>query len=82
MPYVIKAILLGFSDTNTKYDAIPISMYRMVQTIGKSNAGGDRGGLVTASNVCILFWVKRAESPPTKSGRAIQKINFFHCIFK
>lgn len=66
----------------TRYNAIPISTYRIVHTTGKSHAGGDNGGLLISSKSFILPDAKRAEIPPIAKGIAIQTSSFFHSILK
>ena len=78
MPYRISALFGGFFDVSTRYDAIPIRIYRIVQTTGNSQPGGDRGGLLTDAKVSMLFCVNSAERLPTASGMARQVIRFFH----
>ena len=54
-----------------KYADIPIRVYRMVHTTGKSQPGGDRAGLFSELKVVILSWVNRAAKIPPISGMAI-----------
>lgn len=78
MPYAVRAVPFGFLDVNTRYDAIPIRIYRIVQATGNSQLGGVRTGLLINSNVSMLFLVNSADKPPTASGTAIQIIRVFH----
>lgn len=81
-PYTVKAVLFGFSDINTRYDAIPMRIYRIVQTTGNSQLGGAKNGLLIKSKVSILFRVKNADIIPTASGIIRHIIKVFHWIFK
>ena len=78
MPYTIRAVSFGFPDVSTRYDAIPIKIYSIVQTIGNSQPGGAKSGLLIESKVSILFCVRSADKLPTASGIARQVIKFFH----
>lgn len=82
IPYTVRAVLFGFLDVSTRYDAIPIRIYRIVQTTGNSHPGGARTGLLIDSKVSILFRVRSADKLPTASGMARQVIRFFNWIFK
>ena len=82
MMYRTRALIFALPEINTRYDAIPISMYNSVQTIGKSHFGGDNGGLFSVLKICIFSRVRNAEIPPTIRGIAIHINNFFHSIFK
>ena len=82
MLYRVRALILAFPEINTRYDAIPISIYNSVQTIGKSHPGGDNGGLFSVLKICIFPRVRNAEMPPTIRGMAMQINNFLQSIFK
>lgn len=82
IPYTVKAERFDFPDVRTRYEAIPIRMYKTVHATGNNHPGGESIGLFNAWKASILFRVKRADRPPNASGSAIHKINFFHCIFK
>ena len=79
---MVRALSFGFPDVSTRYDAIPIRIYRIVHTTGNSQPGGARPGLVIELKVSILFRVRSADRLPTARGMARQVIRFFHCIFK
>ncbi len=78
MPYTVKAVSFGLPDVSTRYDAIPIRIYSIVQTTGNSQPGGAKTGLLIDSKVSILFPVRSADKLPTASGIARQVIKFFH----
>lgn len=82
MLYMARALSFGFPDVSTRYDAIPIRIYRIVQTTGNSQPGGERAGFMIELKVSILFLVRNADKLPTVSGIARQIIRLFHCIFK
>lgn len=82
MLYTARALSFGLLEVITRYDAIPIRIYRIVQTTGNSQSGGDRSGFVMELKVSILFLVRNADKLPTASGIARQIIRLFHCIFK
>lgn len=63
------------SERTIKYDAIPISTYRMVHTIGKSHPGGDSFGFASVLNVIIASLVINDETNPTISGIAMHIIS-------
>ena len=54
----------------------------MVQTTGKSQAGGESGGLLIIPKTAILSLVKNEAKAPMPRGMAIHIISSFHCIFK
>jgi hypothetical protein len=56
-------------------------VYRMVQTTGKSQPGGDRGGFSRAEKAIMLSLVSRAARVPTARGIRIEMISGFHWIF-
>lgn len=56
---------------------MPIIMNNIVHTMGKSQPGGDSGGLLSFSKVSIPPLVMSAESPPTASGIAMETIIAF-----
>jgi hypothetical protein len=60
--------LLSLSEVYTMYEEIPISTYKIVQTIGKMIAGGLNAGLFMLLNIDMLFWVNNAEICPIKRG--------------
>ena len=82
IPYTVRAARFGFPDVSTRYEAIPIRMYKIVHTTGNSHPGGESSGLFNDWKTSIPPRVKSADKPPTASGSTIHKINFFHCIFK
>ena len=82
IPYAVKALSFGFPDVTTRYEAIPIKIYRIVHTTGNSQPGGASSGFVIALKVSILFRVRREDRLPSARGMARQVIRFFHCIFK
>ncbi len=82
IPYTVKAARFGFPDVSTRYEAIPIRMYKIVHATGNSHPGGESGGLFSDRKASMPPRVKSADKPPTASGSAIHKMNFFHCIFK
>lgn len=63
------------SERTIIYDAIPISMYRMVHTTGKSHPGGDNLGFTSVLNVVIASLVINDETNPTINGIATHIIN-------
>lgn len=77
-PYTAKAASFGFPDVSTRYDAIPIRIYKIVQTTGNSQPGGARAGLLMDAKAAMLFCVRRADRLPVASGMARQVIRFFH----
>lgn len=54
----VKLLLFFVSSVSIKYNAIPISMYNIVQTIGNKYPGGESGGLDIFSNRNIISLVK------------------------
>ena len=80
--YTVKAVWFSLQDVRTRYDAIPRRIYRIVQTIGNSQAGGARIGLLIDPKVSILFCVSSADKLPTASGITRQITSFFHWFFK
>ena len=82
IPYIVRAVLFGFLDTNTKYDAIAMRIYKIVQTIGNSQLGGVKIGLLIKLKVFILFCVRSADILPIVSGIIRHVIKVFHWIFK
>ena len=50
---------------------MPISVKRIVHTIGKSIGGGESGGVSTTEYISILPLVSYAESEPTPRATAI-----------
>ena len=58
-------------EVSIRYELIPIRMYRMVHTTGKSQFGGERGGFTIVSNISIPPLVRKAETTPTNNGTAI-----------
>ena len=78
MPYTVRAVLFDFPDVSTRYDAIPIRIYNIVQTTGNSQPGGAKNGLFIDSKVSILFRVRSTDKQPTARGKARQRIKFFH----
>ena len=52
----------------------------MVQTTGKSQAGGDNGGLFISENNSKLPAVRNEARAPRDRGIAIHIINSFHII--
>lgn len=61
-------------DVKTRYDAIPIKMYKIVHTIGNKMRGGNKGGLFSWSIMEKLSAVREDASSPTKSGRRTHRI--------
>ena len=78
IPYTVKAVLFGFLDINTRYDAIPMRIYRIVQTTGNSQLGGAKNGLLIKSKVSILFRVRSADIIPIASGIIRHVTKVFH----
>ena len=78
IPYTVRAARFGFPDVSTRYEAIPIRMYKIVHTTGNSHPGGESSGLFNDWKTSIPPRVKSADKPPTASGSTIHKINFFH----
>lgn len=54
-----------------------ISRYRMVHTIGKTIAGGEKGGFCSVWYSFILSWVRKADNPPTARVSAEQPSRHF-----
>jgi len=53
---------------------MPISVYSIVQTIGKSMAGGERGGVIIVEYKSIFPLVIRADNAPVVKAIAIEII--------
>ena len=73
MALVISSV--GASEVITRYEAIPIKVYKIVHTMGNNHPGGERGGLFILWNSSIPPPVMNAATPPTKSGSTIHLIN-------
>ena len=59
-----------------RYADIPISVYRIVHTIGNNQPGGDEAGFSSVLKRFILFCVNRAARAPTISGIAMKRNGF------
>ena len=70
-------------DVKTRYAEIPIRIKRTVQTIGKSQPGGERGGFFRTSKFFMLPLVSNPEITPVPrliSKLTIRGFNFMECI--
>ena len=61
---------------------MPISRYKMVQTIGNKNPGGDREGLLSCRKVSILFEEIRPDTAPVIRGIAMHISNVLNDFCK
>lgn len=57
-------------------------MYRIDQTTGKSQPGGESGGLFSDAKLSMLPMLISADNAPTPSGIAIFIISFLKFVFK
>ena len=77
--YIVRAFALSIGAAllcAIKYADIPISVYRIVHTIGNSQPGGDKDGVSSVLKIFILFLVNRAARAPTISGIAMKRKGF------
>lgn len=56
-------------------------MYNTVHTIGKSQPGGDSGGLLRFENIDMPSFEIKLAIPPTAKGIKINKIRVLYLIF-
>jgi len=68
-------------EVSTRYDDIPIKIYKTVHTTGNSHPGGANGGLFSRANCSILPRVNSADTAPTSNGMAIHFSNKLLSIF-
>jgi hypothetical protein len=70
------------SDSFIKYEAVPISINKIVHTIGKTTFEGVSGGWLSRLNEAIALRDISADTAPTASGIATDIINvlIFDCI--
>ena len=83
-PYALSDFfnILGLAfDIRIRYDANPISIYKIVHTIGNNHPGGDNGGLSSIENWIIHFIEIKPANPPIISGTATHKISNFNFTF-
>jgi hypothetical protein len=66
-----------------RYEDTPIRIYRIAHTMGNTAGGGARGGSVSVSYTEKEFRISSEDSPPTRSGMAIQtKMDFMLTFFR